>query len=120
MPRPALGQAVQFVTPLAVSDPRSAACWCPLNDRILVAGVTGDATAVYEIAIPAQPGGGPWPVARAPLGAGQTLVPPDRQLDRGATWKKFHYDEKVRAIVYMPLASPDGDDTVWVYRPRGT
>ena len=118
--QPTLGPAVQLATPLAVSDPWSAACWCPLNERIVVAGVTGDTTAVYEIAIPVEPGNAPWPVSRAPLGAGQTLVPPDRTLDRGATWKKFHYDEKVRAIVYMPLASRDGDDTIWVYRPRGT
>jgi hypothetical protein len=61
-----------------------------------------------------------WAVTRAPLGAGQTLVPPDIQLDRGVTWKKFFYDEKVRSVVYFPLASPDGNDTVYVYRPRFT
>ena len=47
-------------------------------------------------------------------------MPPDNAANYGITWKKFHYDEKVRAIVYMPLASPDADDTVWVYRPRFT
>lgn len=101
----------------------SAACWCPLNNRIIVAGVfTGasmDTTAVYEIAIPPTLTQD-WPVERVPLGAGQTLVPPDTREDRGVTWKKFFYDEKVRSIVYFPLASPDGNDTVYVYRPRFT
>ncbi|MBL8344489.1 MAG: hypothetical protein JNN03_03540 [Rubrivivax sp.] len=107
----------------AASTNWSAACWCPLTSRIIVAGVFAggamDNTAVYEIAIPSVLST-TWPVDRAPLGAGQTLVPPDTQLDRGVTWKKFFYDEKVRSIVYFPLASPDGDDTVYVYRPRFT
>jgi len=107
----------------AVTTNWSAACWCPLNSRIIVAGVFAsgamDTTAVYEITIPSVLST-TWPVDRAPLGAGQTLVPPDTQLDRGVTWKKFFYDEKVRSIVYFPLASPDGDDTVYVYRPRFT
>ncbi|MBI5720136.1 MAG: hypothetical protein HZC37_20880 [Burkholderiales bacterium] len=97
----------------------SAACWCPLNERIIVAGVIGDNSAVYEISIPTVLTNY-WVVERAPLGAGQTLVPPDTQLNRGVTWKKFFYDEKVRSIVYFPLASPDGGDTVYVYRPRRT
>jgi len=104
---------------LAVSDPWSAACWCPLTSRIIMAGVNGVNNAVFEITIPATLTN-QWVVTRADLPAGQTLVPPDRVLDRGVTWKKFHYDEKVRSIVYFPLASPDGDDTVYVYRPRNT
>jgi hypothetical protein len=117
--QPTLGAPVTLSQALSVNDPWSAACWCSLNNRIIVAGVAGDTTAVYEIAIPSTLADA-WTVSRAPLGSGQTLVPPDAQLDRGVTWKKFHYDEKVRAIVYMPLASPDGDDTIWVYRPRFT
>ena len=117
--QPTLGTPVTLGQQLSVSDPWSAACWCPLNNRIIVAGVSGDTTAVYEISIPATLTSA-WPVTRAPLGAGQTLVPPDNQANYGLTFKKFHYDEKVRAIVYFPLASPDGDDKIYVYRPRFT
>jgi hypothetical protein len=117
--QPTLGGTASLSTSLAVSDPWSAACWCPHNNRILVAGVTGDNTAVHEIVIP-QTLSNFWQVTRVPLGAGQTLVPPDRQADYGITWKKFHYDEKVRAIVYFPVASPDGNETMYVYRPRFT
>ncbi|MBL8325979.1 MAG: hypothetical protein JNJ89_13590 [Rubrivivax sp.] len=115
-----LSQALK-VGASAASTNWSAACWCPLNNRIIVAGVfagsTMDTTAVYEISIPSVLGA-TWAVERAPLGPGQTLAPPDNQLDRGVTWKKFFYDEKVRSIVFFPLASPDGNDTVYVYRPR--
>ncbi|MBL8342376.1 MAG: hypothetical protein JNL30_12980 [Rubrivivax sp.] len=111
------------VGPSASTTNWSAACWCPLNNRIIVAGVFAgsvmDSTAVYEIAIPTTLST-TWAAERVPLGAGQSLVPPDHQLDRGVTWKKFFYDEKVRSIVYFPLASPDGNDTVYVYRPRFT
>ena len=57
---------------------------------------------------------------RSPLGAGQSLVPADQVRGIGLTYKKFHYDEKVRAVVYMPLASADDEDRVYVYRPRFT
>ena len=83
-------------------------------------GSTMDTTAVYEISIPNALSTSPWVVERAPLGAGQSLVPPDTQLDRGVTWKKFFYDEKVRSVVYFPLASDVSGDTVYVYRPRFT
>ena len=33
---------------------------------------------------------------------------------------KFDFDEKVRSVVYMPLAVDSGSDTVYVYRPFGT
>lgn len=126
--QPTLGGTATLSQGLAVGSSAattnwSAACWCPLNNRIIVAGVFNggamDTTAVYEISIP-NILSNVWAVARAPLGAGQTLVPPDTQLDRGVTWKKFFYDEKVRSIVYFPLASDVSNDTVYVYRPRFT
>ena len=117
--QPTLGAAVTLSQPLTLALPWSAACWCLHNNRIIVAGVSGDNTAVYEIEIPAALSN-PWPVARAPLGGGQTFAPLDASLGYGLTWKKFQYDEKVRAIVYMPLAASEGDDRIWVYRPRGT
>ena len=122
--QPTLGTPVTLSLSLTVgSTPAatnwSAACWCPLNNRIIVAGANSDNAAVYEITIPTLLSN-IWVVERAAFGAGQTLMPPDNQANYGVTWKKFHYDEKVRAIVYMPLASPDADDTVWVYRPRYT
>jgi hypothetical protein len=116
---PTVGSAVVLSQPLQVGAPWSAGCWCPHNNRIIVAGVVGDAGAAYEIEIPSTLGSR-WNVTRASFGSGQTLTPPDLALGRGVTWKKFHYDEKLRAIVYFPLASSDGDDTVWVYRPRFT
>ncbi|MBL8324564.1 MAG: hypothetical protein JNJ89_06355 [Rubrivivax sp.] len=117
--QPTLGSQVTLSQNLGLAMPWSAACWCPHNNRIIVAGVAGDNTALYEIEIPASLGG-VWTVTRAPLPAGQTFFPLDSQLGYGVTWKKFQYDEKVRAIVYMPLAASDGDDKIWVYRPRGT
>ena len=122
--QPTLGNPVTLSQQLTVGPSVdltnwSAACWCPLNNRIIVAGVQGDGGAVYEIRIPDQLYN-IWNVERVPLGSGQTLVPPDTQLNRGVTWKKFFYDEKVRSIVYFPIASPDANDTVYVYRPRST
>ncbi|MBL8324415.1 MAG: hypothetical protein JNJ89_05590 [Rubrivivax sp.] len=117
--QPTLGTAVTLSQTLTLSMPWSAACWCPHNNRIIVAGVSGDNAAAYEIEIPAVLSS-PWPVTRAPFGPGQTFTPADPSVGIGVTWKKFHYDEKVRAIVYMPLAASEGDDRIWVYRPRFT
>ncbi len=117
--QPTLGPAVTLSQSLTLSMPWSAACWCTHSERIIVAGVSGDNAAVYEIAIPATLTS-PWPVTRAPFAAGQTFVPADPALGYGVTWKKFQYDEKLRAVVYMPLAASEGDDRVWVYRPRFT
>jgi hypothetical protein len=117
--QPTLGTAVRLGQSLPLGVPWSAGCWCPHNNRIVVVGVAGDRSAAYEIEIPTVLSN-VWPITRAPFGPGQSLEPPDVALDRGVTWKKFQYDERVRAIVYMPLASADADDQVWVYRPRGT
>ncbi len=117
--QPTLGGSAALDQPLTLDLPWSAGCWCPDNERILVAGVAGDDSALYEIAIPSDLGSA-WPVTRAPLGAGQTFAPADPAVGIGLTYKKFHYDAKVRSIVYMPLAARTGDDQIWVYRPRGT
>ena len=117
--QPTLGSAVTLSMTLNLTLPWSAATWCPHNNRIILIGVTGDDTAAYEIEIPAVLSSA-WTVTRAPFGAGQTLAPADPTRGIGLTWKKFHYDEKVRSVVYMPLAMRDGDDQVWVYRPRST
>lgn len=100
---------------LAVGTGWSCACWCPDNDRIIVGDVSGDNAAAYEIAIPAKLTDA-WQVARAPFGGGQTI-----NYAPSCSYKKWTYNPKVRAIVYMPYASKDDeDDTVFVYRPRGT
>jgi hypothetical protein len=117
--QPTLGGTATLSEPLALTLPWSAGCWCPDNARIIIVGVAGDDTAAYELEIPADPSA-TWTVTRAPFGRGQTLTPADPALGIGLTYKKFQYDEKVRAIVYMPLASRDGDDVVYVYRPRDT
>lgn len=117
--QPTLGGTAALSHVVRVAAPWSAGCWCPHNNRIIVGGITGDGGCVYELEIPSTPTE-VWNVRRAPFGAGQALVPPDVAAGSGMTYKKFHYDEKVRAIVYMPSASASGDDTVWVYRPRST
>ena len=117
--QPTLGGTATLGTAMTVAVPWSAGCWCPDNNRIIVAGANSDAGAVYEIAIPATLTD-PWPVQRAALGSGQTLVPPDAAAGSGFTYKKWSYDERAKCIVYMPLASVSGPDSVIVYRPRGT
>ena len=117
--QPTLGGTAKLSRALTLTWPWSAACWCLHNNRIIVAGVAGDNTAAYEIEIPAN-AADTWTVVRAPFGAGQTFVPGDPAAGIGVTYKKWHYDEKVRAIVYMPFAAHTGDDKVWVYRPRST
>lgn len=100
--------------PIAIDASWSSACWCDDNDRIILGGAVGDATAVYEIEIPASLTS-VWTVTRAPFGSGQAIA-----WSSSNSYKKWSYNRQVRAIVYMPYASPDGDDTVYVYRPRGT
>ena len=93
----------------------SCACWCPDNNRIIVGAASGDNAAVYEIEIPATLSN-PWNIVRAPFGDGQTIG-----FVGSPTYKKWSYNSRVRAIVYMPYAAGlTGDDTVWVYRPRNT
>ena len=100
---------------LAVGTGWSCACWCPDNDRIIVGDVDGESNSAYEITIPASLNSA-WEVSRAPFGSGQSI-----NFAPSCTYKKWSYNPKVRGIVYMPYASNDArDDTVFVYRPRGT
>ena len=110
-----VGGSAALSQPLAVSTGWACACWCADNDRIIVGGVSDDSAAVYEIEIPAVLLS-TWAVSRAPFGQGQTI-----QFADSCTYKKWSYNPKVRAIVYMPLADANGaNDTVFVYRPRNT
>jgi hypothetical protein len=97
----------------------SCATWCSHSSRVIVAGVTGNTDAMYEITIPATLTD-PWTVTRAALGGGQTFVPVDVSAGSASSFGKFEYDEKVRAIVYLGRAERSSPDTVSVYRPRNT
>lgn len=117
--QPTLGGTATLSETLTIGIPWSAGCWCVHNNRIVLIGANNDNAAAYEIAIPATLTN-TWPVERAPFGAGQTLYPPDDAAGTGFTYKKWHYDERARCIVYMPSATVSGDDTVRVYTPRNT
>lgn len=117
--QPTRGGMATLSNTLALPAAWTCACWCPDNDRIIVGGVQGEAASVHEIEIPAAPGG-IWNVARAPFGANQTIAWGEVTAGIGVSYGKWAYDSKARAIVYMPFAASSGDDTVWVYRPRGT
>jgi hypothetical protein len=105
----ALSQELQVPTDF------SCACWCEDNDRIIVGGVSNDDTAVYEIQVPSNLSA-VWPVTRAPFGSGQTIG-----FVGSPTYKKWSYNPRVRAILYMPgVSNGSGDDKIWVYRPRNT
>lgn len=112
--QPTLGGTATLSSALAVPTTWSAACWCKDNSRIIVGDVTGDTTAVHEITIPATLTN-TWTVTRQPFGASQSI-----SWDGVRCFRKWSYDEKVKAIVYHDQAAPTGDDTVKVYRPVGT
>ena len=115
--------SVTLAAPIAVCNYFSTAAWCPDNHRIIVGAVAGDNSGVYEIAIP-SPLSAPWPVTRVPFGPGQTIdFPVTDDLTRWS-YKRWTYNPKTKSIVYLPRTgdgSPGGggDDTVFVYRPRG-
>ncbi len=113
--QPTRGGRATLSTTLAVSDPWSMADWCPLNNRILVAGVNSDAGAVHEIEIPTTLTN-TWTVTRQAISGGGTIPKGSATSFESHFW----YEEKLRAIVYMPKAAASGDDTVRVYRPVGT
>lgn len=94
----------------------STATWCPDNDRIIA--WLGDTGAMHEVTIPATLTD-PWVVERAAFGVGQTFTV-NEPASNGNAYGKFGYDSGVKSIVYMPVAQHTGDDTVYVYRPRGT
>jgi len=115
--QPTLGGTAILSMALPVPDPWGAATWCPDNNRVIVGGITGDNSAVYELDIPSALSS-TWTVTRAPFGAGQTLP----AMSNASEFKRFHYDEKIRAIFYFEWAKrPDqGEDVAYVYRPRST
>lgn len=115
--QPTLGGTAVLSTSLPVPDPWGAATWCPDNNRVILGGIAGDNTAVYEVDIPGVLES-PWVVTRAPFAAGQTLP----AMNNDSEFKRFHYDERIRAIFYFEYAKrPDqGEDVAFVYRPRGT
>lgn len=117
--QPTMGSAVTLSMALPTAAGWSTATWCPHNNRIIVAGITGNTDAMYEIEIPATLTD-TWQVTRAPLGSGQTFVPDDVVAGYANSFNKFQYDEKVRAIVYLGRVQYTGDDAVMVYKPRNT
>lgn len=113
--QPRWSRPIKLSEQLAVPSDFSCACWCADNDRIIVGNVVGDNSAVYEIQVPSDLNGF-WVVSRAPFGAGQTIG-----FAGSPTYKKWTYNSRVRAILYMPFVGGlSADDTVWVYRPRNT
>lgn len=115
--QPTLGGQATLGTALPVPDPWGAATWCPDNNRLILGGITGDQKAVYEVEIPTSIGS-TWAVTRAPFADGQTLP----TMSNDSEFKRFHYDEKIRAIFYFEYAKrpEQGEDVAFVYRPRGT
>ena len=103
---------------VALPLPWTGACWNPVTEKILVFGCEGGAV-VYEITIPTDVTA-TWQVFRRPLPAGQTFGNQEALGSYANGFGKFDFDEKVRSVVYMPLAVDSGSDTVYVYRPFGT
>lgn len=120
---PSWAGAVTLSQTLPVNWGFSACCWCPDNSRLLVFGVVGDTTAVYEIEIPATLTGNPtWTVTRAPFPAGQSMTEPNTSGNApgSTTMKAWSYNPKTKSVVWFPAAVTNGVDTVYVYRPRNT
>jgi hypothetical protein len=104
--------------PINVPPGWSAACWCADaqggQGRVLVGGVTGDDTAVTEIAIPANLND-QWVVERAPFGAGESMTWP-----ADCTYNKWTYNAKAKCITFVGRVNPEGNHDIKVYTPRGT
>ena len=91
------------------------ACWCEDNQRILVGELLGDNSAIVEVEIPTLLNQA-WTTTHVPFGGGKTI-----RWGTDASYKKWTYNPKVKAIVYMPRADSAGtNDVVYVYRPRNT
>lgn len=113
--QPSWVTAVRLSQAVPLQAAFTTACWCPDNQRILVGELAGDNGAVVEVAIPVQLSD-TWTATRAPFGAGQTIP-----WATNASYKKWTYNPKVKAVVYVPRADPNGvNDMVYVYRPRNT
>ncbi len=93
----------------------NSACWCPDNQRILVGELRDDNRAIFEVEIPSDLRQ-PWVATRAPFGAGQSIP-----WAVNASYKKWTYNPRVKAVTYFPRADFQGtNDVVYVYRPRNT
>ncbi len=110
-----------WVTSVSMSQPVplelafTSACWCEDNQRILVGELQGDNAAVVEVEIPLNLGTR-WAATRVPFGAGQTIP-----WATNASYKKWTYNPRIKAVTYFPRADPQGlNDVVYVYRPRNT
>lgn len=100
--------------PLSTGESWAAALWDPDDHRILLGDVANDPNAIYEVALPSNLSSDSWTVVRSPLTNGDTIL-----WAPSTTYKKWSYNEKIKAVVYMPYASRAGsDDVVYVYRPR--
>ena len=111
------GGEVTLTTPISVENYFSSACWCKDNNKIIVGGLAAQNT-IGEISIPTVLTD-PWPSEVVSTTPG--ILPfPLSESDKASVFKKWSYDEKVKAIVYQKSATRTGDDTVYVYRPRGT
>jgi len=113
--QPSWQAGVVLSQPVLLQPEFGSACWCSHNGRILVGELFADDASIAEIQIPARLTD-PWAVARAPFGNGQRI-----RWATNASYKKWSYNPRIRAVVYMPSADPGGlADEVFVYRPRGT
>ncbi len=113
--QPSWVSGVRLSPPVPLQPLFSTACWCPDNERILVGELAGDNQAIVEVSIPAALGD-TWAATRVPFGAGQSIP-----WASNSSYKKWTYNPRVKAVVYMPRADPYGSsDTVYVYRPRNT
>lgn len=104
--------SVKLSVDLKLSPGWNAACWCEDNQRIIVGGVAGDTTAVYEIEIPKDLNS-VWTVTRAPFGEGQTITWP---INWG--YKTWSYNPLTKTIPVVSIDFEGVSDTVKQYRPR--
>ena len=113
--QPSWVTSVTLSQAVPVDQAFTSACWCEDNQRILVGELEGDNGAIVEVEIPANLGS-PWTATRAPFGAGQTI-----RWASNASYKKWTYNPRIKAVTYFPRADPQGlNDVVYVYRPRNT
>ena len=120
--QPTVGAAATLSQSLPVAQEWSCAEWVPTcrgTGRIVLAGITGNADAFYEVEVPAVLTN-MWNVERAPLPAGKTFVPVDVASNASNSFGKFGWHRSINAIVYVGfVAGESGDETGYVYTPRG-
>ena len=119
--QPTLGGVATLSQSLPVPLQWSCAEWVPTcrgTGRIVLAGITDDAGAFYEVEAPATLTN-TWPVERAPLPGGKTFVPVDVATGASNSFGKFGWHRSINAIVYVgTVVGETGDETGYVYTPR--